>query len=152
MSRHVADFRAALDHYLAMTDLVDSEKVAMQGFCFGGAVTWRSATQFPELKAAAPFYGPPPPLEDVPNIKAAVLGVYSDDPGDGANKGLDELRVALNDAGITHEIRMYPGTQHAFHNDTGQRYNPEQALAAWNDTVAWFARYVLGQTAATPTA
>jgi carboxymethylenebutenolidase len=86
----------------------------------------------------------------VPNIVAAVLGVYSDDPGDGANNGLDNLRAALEVAGITHEIRQYPGTQHAFHNDTGQRYNAEQAAAAWNDTVAWFAQYVLSGGSATP--
>jgi carboxymethylenebutenolidase len=150
MNRHVQDFRAALDHYLAMSGLVDGSKIAMQGFCFGGNVTWRCATQFPELKAAAPFYGPPPPLEDVPNIVAAVLGVYSDDPGDGANNGLDDLRAALEAAGITHEIRQYPGTQHAFHNDTGQRYNAEQSAAAWNDTVAWFTQYVLSGASATP--
>jgi carboxymethylenebutenolidase len=152
MSRHVDDFRATLDHYLAMTDLVDGEKIGMNGFCFGGAVTWRSATRFPELKAAAPFYGPPPPLEGVPKIKAAVHGVYSDDPGDGANEGLEDLRAALDESGITYVIKMYPGTQHAFHNDTGQRYNAEQAAAAWSDTIAWFAWYVLGQTSATPTA
>ncbi len=152
MNRHVQDFRATLDHYLAMTDLVDGSKVGMNGYCFGGAVTWRSATQFPELKAAAPFYGPPPPLEDVPNITAAVHGVYSDDPDDGANEGLDDLRTALDEAGITYEIKMYPGTQHAFHNDTGSRYNAEQAAAAWKDTVAWFAQYILGEpSAATPT-
>ena len=151
MTRHVGDFRAALDHYLAMTDLVDGERVAMQGFCFGGHITWRSATQFPELKAAAPFYGPTPPLEDVPNITAAVHGVYSDDPEDGANEGLEDLQAALDEAGITYVIKMYPGTQHGFHNDTGQRFNPEQAEAAWNDSVAWFAQYVLGQSAATPT-
>ena len=46
----------------------------MTGFCFGGGITWRCATQMPELDAAAPYYGPPPPLEDVPNITAAVLG------------------------------------------------------------------------------
>ncbi|MDP9359473.1 MAG: dienelactone hydrolase family protein [Chloroflexota bacterium] len=74
----------------------------------------------------------------MPNIQAAVLSVYSDDPGDFANEGRDELGQALQQAGVTSELKVYPGTQHAFHNDTGQRYNEEQALAAWNDTLAWF--------------
>lgn len=152
INRHVGDFRAALDHYLAMTDLVDPDRIAMQGFCFGGGVTWRAAQQLPELKAAAPYYGPPPPLDQVPDIKAAVLGVYSDDPSDFANNGLEELRAALEEAGIVHEIKVYPGTQHAFHNDTGARYNAEQATAAWNDTVAWFAEHLQLGAAATPTA
>ena len=53
----------------------DAAKVGMTGFCFGGGVTWRVATQMPELLAAVPFYGPHPPLEDVPNIQAALPGL-----------------------------------------------------------------------------
>ena len=46
--------------------------------------------------------------------------------------------------GCLHQANIYPDTQHAFHNDTGQRYNEEAALAAWQDTVAWFAEHVRG--------
>jgi carboxymethylenebutenolidase len=141
VNRHVAAFQAAIAHYAASGDPA-AERVAMIGFCIGGGITWLTATQTPELAAAAPFYGPPPPLEEVPNIVAAVLGVYSDDPGDFANDGRDELVAALEAAGVTFEIKIYPNTQHAFHNDTGQRYNEEQALAAWNDTLAWFAEHL----------
>ena len=117
------------------------------GFRTPGAATAaiarsRTATQAPELAAAAPYYGPPPPLEDVPNIQAAVLGVYSDDPDDFANEGLEELTAALEEAGVTFQINVYPDTQHAFHNDTGPRHNPEQAHAAWQDTLAWFAQHI----------
>jgi carboxymethylenebutenolidase len=94
------------------------------------------------LRAGVAFYGPPPPLEEVPNITAAMLGIYSDDPDDFANEGRDELDAALADAGTTYEIRVYPDTQHAFHNDTGQRYNPEQAEAAWVDTLTWLGNYL----------
>ena len=140
-NRHVMDFQAAIAFYGDDSD-VDAARVGMIGFCLGGGITWRTATQTPELLAAIPYYGPPPPLEDVPNITAAVLGVYSDDPGDFANEGRDELATALIDAGIAADIRVYPGTQHAFHNDTGQRYNEEQAIAAWEDSLAWFAEHL----------
>ena len=140
-TRHVGDFQAAVAHY-AGQEFADTNRLGMTGFCFGGGITWRAATQMAELKAAAPYYGPPPPLDQVPNIRAAVLGVYSDDPNDFANRGREELEAALAAAGATFEIRVYPDTQHAFHNDTSPRWNEEQALAAWNDTVAWFAEYV----------
>jgi dienelactone hydrolase len=143
--RHVGDFRAAIDHY-ATRGFADTGRLGMTGFCFGGGVTWRAATQIAELDAAAPYYGPPPPLDQVPNIRAAVLGVYSDDPNDFANEGRAELEAALEAAGVTYQINVYPNTQHAFHNDTGARWNEEQALAAWNDTVAWFARAGLDPT------
>lgn len=139
--RHVDDFKALVT-WLSEQAEVDAAKLGMNGFCFGGGITWRCATEIAELKAAAPFYGPPPPLEAVANIDAAVYAVYSDDPNDFANEGRDELAAALTEAGVTFEIAVYPNTQHAFHNDTSARWNEEQALDAWRDTVAWFDQYV----------
>ncbi|MFN8661314.1 MAG: dienelactone hydrolase family protein [Thermomicrobiales bacterium] len=155
--RHVDDFKAAATYYGGVAE-ADTNRLAMTGFCFGGGITWRCATQMPELKGAAPYYGPPPPLDAVPNIKAAVIGIYSDDPDDFANEGRDELVAALEAAGVTFEIMVYPDTQHAFNNDTGPRYNEEQALASWGDVTAWFEQYVknaggdMGTPMATPTA
>jgi len=152
LQRHVDDFKAAAAYY-ATQEKADATRLGMNGFCFGGGITWRATTQMPELTGAAPFYGPPPPLEDVPNIRAAVFGVYSDDPDDFANEGRDELVAALEQAGVTFEVKVYPDTQHAFHNDTSPRWNEAQALAAWNDTVSWFETYVKNASGeATPTA
>ena len=142
LTRHVKAFQDAITFYESAGETA-AQRVGMIGFCFGGGITWTTATQEPRLKAAVPFYGPPPPVEDVPNIKAAVLGVYSDDPGDFANEGRGDLETALQEAGITHQIKVYPGTQHAFHNDTGQRYNEDQAVAAWTDTLGWLAQYLV---------
>jgi carboxymethylenebutenolidase len=139
--RHVADFQAAIASYEGIAE-ADTSRVGMNGFCFGGGITWLAATQIAELKAAAPFYGPPPPLDAVPNITAAVLGVYSDDPSDFANEGRDALEAALTESGVTFQINVYPSSQHGFHNDTGQRYSEEAATAAWGDTLAWFGQYV----------
>src|ERR671910_1943270 len=76
LQRHVDDFKAAAAYY-ATQENADATRLGMTGFCFGGGITWRAATQMPELDAATPYYGPPPPLEDVPNNQAAVLGGYS---------------------------------------------------------------------------
>jgi carboxymethylenebutenolidase len=142
LNRHVQAFTDAITVYEQKGETF-SGRVGMVGFCFGGGITWRTVSQESRLKAAAPYYGPPPPLDQVPNIKAAVLGVYSDDPGDFANEGRDGLEAALKAAGITYRIKVYPGTQHAFNNDTSPRYNEQQAVAAWNDTLAWFAQYLV---------
>jgi carboxymethylenebutenolidase len=141
LSRHVTAFADAITFYESASEPA-AGNVGMTGFCFGGGITWRTATKETRLKAAVPYYGPPPPLEDVPTITAAVLGVYSDDPGDFANEGRDDLEAALKAARITYQINIYPGTQHAFNNDTGQRYNDAQAQAAWTDSLAWFGRYL----------
>ena len=141
LSRHVQAFSNAISFYEEMGEAAAANP-GMIGFCFGGGITWRTITQEPRLQAGVAYYGPPPPLEDIPNIKAAVLGVYSDDPGDFANRGLDDLESALAEAGITFEINIYPNTQHAFHNDTSPRYNPEQAAVAWTDTLNWLGAHL----------
>jgi carboxymethylenebutenolidase len=138
--RHVADFIAGFD-YLRSLDFVNSERIGMTGYCFGGGITWQVATELPELKAAVPFYGRGPDLDQVPNIKAAVLGVYAEQD-QRINAGNAALEQALSDAGVTHPLKVYPGVNHAFHNDTGQRYVEAQATQAWLDTLAWFEQYV----------
>jgi len=138
--RHVADFVAAAE-YLKTLENVDSERLGMIGFCFGGGITWRVATELPELDAAVPFYGPAPDLAAVPDINAAVLGVYAA-LDERINGGIPELEAALDAAGTTYQLNVYPEVNHAFHNDTGERYVEEQATAAWQDALAWFAEYV----------
>ncbi len=142
VDQFVSDFASAVAYYKTKPDLANFDKIAMNGFCFGGGVVWRSTVQIPELTAAAPFYGAPPPLDQVSKIKAAVLGVYSSDPNDFANNMRGQLGLALTAAGVTHKFNVYPGTMHAFHNDTGPAYNQEQALAAWRDLIAWFHQYL----------
>lgn len=138
--RHVTDFGAGLD-YLQAQGFVDPERIAMNGYCFGGGITWQAATELSGLKATAAFYGPSPDLARVAAIKAAVFGVYAelDQRITGA---MPALRDALDATEVRHQLTVYPGVDHAFHNDTGPRYVEAQATAAWNDTLAWFGRYV----------
>jgi carboxymethylenebutenolidase len=138
----ISDLSAGLD-YLKSRDDVVPDKLGVVGFCFGGGYAWRIATVRPDLKAAVPFYGPNPPLEDVPNIKAAVLGIYGalDTRITGQVPPLEE---ALKQAGTTYQIKIYEGADHAFHNDTGARYNPQAAKDAWEQTLSWFEKYLRG--------
>ena len=139
-NRHVGDFRAGFD-YLRTLESVDGERIGMTGYCFGGGVTWDTATAIPELKAAAPYYGRGPALSRVGDIRAAVLGVDAENDSR-INAGINALQVALDNAGVTYQFNIYPGVDHAFHNDTGSRYVEEQATQAWQDTLDWFETYV----------
>jgi len=112
-------------------------KVGCTGFCWGGAMTNQVAVNAPTLKAAVPYYGRQPAVEDVPKIKAAIMAHYAEnDPG--INAGIPAFEEALKKANIEYKIFMYPGTQHAFNNDTGPRYNEEAAKLAWQRTVEFF--------------
>jgi len=49
-------------------------KIGATGFCYGGSTANMLAVRLgADLAAAAPFYGGPPALEDIPKIKAAIL-------------------------------------------------------------------------------
>jgi len=127
--------------FLQARPVVRADRIGAIGFCFGGGMTWRLATVNSDLRAAAPFYGPNPPLADVPKIRAAILAIYGE-ADTRINAGIPAIRQALAQAGVTHEIIVYPGADHAFFNDTGQRYNAAAAQAAWQRVTAWFERYL----------
>ncbi|MEX1019629.1 MAG: dienelactone hydrolase family protein [Litorilinea sp.] len=137
--RHVADFQAGFD-YLAGLESVYADRISMNGYCFGGGITWRSVTAIPGLAAAAPFYGPAPDLDAVSNIQAAMLGVYAEED-ERINAGIEPLAEALDAVGVTYQMNVYPGVNHAFHNDTGERFVEETALEAWGDMLAWFEQH-----------
>lgn len=127
--------------YLQEQAFAQAERVGMVGFCFGGGVTWRVATGMPELKAAAPFYGPHPPVEDVPKINAAVLAIYGE-LDQRINQGIPAIEEAMRAQNKIYEKVIYPGADHAFHNDTGSRYNAEAAQDAWRRVLEWFGKYL----------
>jgi carboxymethylenebutenolidase len=127
--------------YLQEQPFALADQVGMVGFCFGGGVTWSVATMMPELKAAVPFYGPPPPVENIPNIQAAVLAIYGE-LDQRINQMIPPVEEAMIQNNKTFEKVIYPGADHAFHNDTSPRYHPEAAQDAWQRTLDWFSRYL----------
>lgn len=143
-TRHVSDFQAGLA-YLKNQPYVARDKYAMTGYCFGGGVTWLTAAMTPELKAVAPFYGPAPAdIKLLSNIKAEVLGVYAA-TDQNINARIPEVEAALKEGNVKYQVKIYPDSQHAFHNDTNpQRYAPAAAKAAWADTLALFDRVLKG--------
>jgi carboxymethylenebutenolidase len=136
----ISDLKAGVT-WLGEQPYVQAARIGSIGWCWGGGQSWRLATQEPRLGAAVAFYGPNPPLEDVPNIQAAVLGIY----GEEDQRIMDqqpELEAALAEAGKTYEMVVFEGANHAFFNDTGERFDPEAAREAWSYTLGWFDQYL----------
>jgi carboxymethylenebutenolidase len=135
-SRFVADMKAALDEIGRRTP---GARLGAVGFCFGGGMVWTLlASGEPRLAAAAPFYGPLPDGADFTGSRnAAVLGVYAEQDAR-VNATREAATSALESAGLTHEIVTYPDAGHAFFNDTGARYSPAAAAAAYQKLLGWF--------------
>lgn len=138
----VTDFQHGVQ-YLKTQAYAETLRLGMVGFCFGGGVTWRVATRWPDLRAAVPFYGPHPPVSDVPSIQAAVLAIYAGRDVR-INLGIPGIEAAMLANGKTYEKIIYPDTDHAFHNDAGTRYDPAAAQDAWRRTLEWFEVYLKG--------
>lgn len=129
----LADHRAALDFLRAQS----SGSVGATGFCFGGGEVWNILAAGFEVKAAVPYYGPAPAnVADIAKTKAAVLAVYAEQDTR-ISGSAPQIEEQLKAAKVPYQIAVYPGVNHAFHNDTGARYNAEQAQRAWTATVGW---------------
>ena len=94
----------------------------------------------PRLAAAIPFYGPAPAAPDFSGDTAAVLGVYAEN--DARVNASSGPRRGARGRRADPQIKTYPGVDHAFFNDTGARYNADQAAAAYADVLAWLGRHL----------
>jgi carboxymethylenebutenolidase len=118
-------------------------KVGAVGFCAGGEMVNQLAAASPEVDAIVAYYGRATPTDKVPEIKAPLLEHYAEND-QGVNSTMPAFKEALEKNNKKFTMHTYPGTQHAFNNDTGgPRYNKEQADIAWGRTVAFF-KEILG--------
>ncbi len=113
-------------------------KLGATGFCWGGGTTNYLATAMgADLQAGVPFYGAAAETSSVPKIKAPLLIQYAEND-ERINAMWPAFEKALKAAGVPHQMHMYPGTQHGFHNNSTPRYQESAAKLAWERTVAFF--------------
>jgi carboxymethylenebutenolidase len=118
-------------------------KVGVTGFCMGGGLTLMVACQRPDaVAAAAPFYGGMRP--DTPinweAMTAVVEGHYAEnDRGTAAPDAIKATEAELRAMGKDATFHVYPGTHHAFFNDTrAEVYDAAVSKTAWERTLALF--------------
>lgn len=114
-------------------------KVGAIGFCWGGGMVNRVAVLAPDLKAGVAYYGAQPPAAAVKSIHAALLLHYAG-LDQRINAGIAAYEAALKADGKTFAIHVYPNVNHAFNNDTGNRYDKAAADLAWSRTIAFLKR------------
>jgi len=119
-------------------------KLGVTGFCWGGStVNSLAVTLGSDLQAGVPFYGAAAETAGVPKIKAPLLIQYAEtDPR--VNEMWPAFETALKAAGVPHQMHIYPGTQHGFHNNSTPRYHEASAKLAWDRTIAFFKKNLAG--------
>jgi len=141
--------QANLDQGKLRTDMLNSAillkahklsngKLGVTGFCWGGStVNFLAVTLGSDLRAGVPFYGAAADTAGVPRIKAPLLIHYAE-TDQRINEMWPAFETALKAAGVPHQMHIYPGTQHGFHNNSTPRYHEPSAKLAWERTVAFF--------------
>ena len=112
-------------------------KVGIVGFCWGGGIVNWVAVLAPDLKAGVIYYGLQVPAEQVTAIRAPLLLHYAG-LDQRVNAGIAAYETALKANNKRYTIHIYPNVNHAFNNDTSNRYDKPAADLAWSRTIAFF--------------
>jgi carboxymethylenebutenolidase len=120
--------------FLASRKDVDPDHIGSVGFCWGGARSFALATVLAELWVAVVFYGSTPPLEDLSQIQAPVLGLYGALDNSSATSitgRAAETARAMRDANKEFEWEVYNLATHAFFRDGSMVSESRAATIAW---------------------
>jgi carboxymethylenebutenolidase len=114
------------------------------GWCFGGGWSLRTALMYPEkLDAAVIYYGElVTDRERLDKLEMPILGIFGGQDQVIPVENVQEFESVLNSLGKTVEVHVYEEAGHAFANPSGDRYIPEAAADAWEETTAFLREYL----------
>jgi carboxymethylenebutenolidase len=118
------------------------------GFCFGGSLSFvAGASPDLDLAGVVGLYGVLDPsrfdghgvLTQADEIERPVLGLFGGADEAIPAEQIEEFESALSQAGIEHEIHLYPGAPHSFF-DRRQEEFAEESEDAWRRILGFLAR------------
>lgn len=146
-----ARFTAAMQQ-LREHNTVDDDRIAAQGYCFGGAVVLNMARMGLDLDGVVSFHGAlGSPITPEPGDITAPIQVYTGGadqmvPADQVGAFVTSMQQAQADFSVT----SFPGVLHSFMNpgadaiaeefDMPVGYDQEAAERAWDGTMAFYQR------------
>jgi dienelactone hydrolase len=129
--------------------MVDQNRVAAIGYCFGGGAVLELARSGADLSGVVSFHGnlDTPNPADAKNIKTKLLVLHgADDPFVKPDQ-VEAFKKEMDDAKVTYEFIAYPGAVHAFTQKAagddpskGAAYNAKADAESWSKMKEFFAR------------
>jgi carboxymethylenebutenolidase len=151
-SRHVeatttegiqVDVGAAVEHLRSL----GVRSVFTLGFCMGGRQSWFAAAGGHGLAGAIGFYGrpgerdgAPGPEQLAPQMEAPVLALQAGADENITAEDNEAFDRALSEAGVEHELVIYPGAPHSFFDRRHEEY-ADASDDAWNRALAFLERH-----------
>jgi carboxymethylenebutenolidase len=148
-SGFVADMNATMAALRARKD-VKGDHFGCMGFCIGGHLAYLAACVSSDIAATASFYGGgiatfspaggKPTVERTGSIRGRILCLFGAEDPLIPQAQVDQIRKALEQHKIRHEVVVYPGASHAFFCDRPERhsYNADAATDSWRRVTQLF--------------
>jgi carboxymethylenebutenolidase len=114
------------------------------GFCFGGRTSWLAAASGHGLAGAVGFYGVPGPAQDgspgpaqrAGEMTAPILALMGGDDPAIPVADAEAFDEALTQAGIRHDVVVYPGAPHSFFDRKHEEF-ADASADAWARVLAF---------------
>lgn len=150
--RVLSDLDQAIE-YLKGLWFVNSDRLAVIGFCMGGTYSLLLAENSKQLAAALVFYGmlfypeitenkPAMPISGTEAISCPLLGFFGGRDHVIPARHIKEFEERLKGAGKVFQLYIYPNADHAFFNDARENYRLEEARDAWKRTLKFLEVYL----------
>lgn len=134
------DLRGAVNYLKNLT----GKPVGTVGFCMGGALSlFAACTNGENVGACVDYYGGHPGVRfNFDGLKAPLLAFWAEND-DFVNPNIPGWEAELKQRNARYEFHTYPGTHHAFFNDTNPgAYNREAAEDSFRRAVAFFREHL----------
>ena len=133
---------------LAASPLVDTSRLAVIGYCFGGTAALELARSGANLLGTVSFHGglDTPNPADARNIRGKVLALHGADDPHVPPEQVAAFQQEMRQAKVDWEMVYYGGAVHAFTNpdsgndpSKGVAYNAEADRRSWEEMKLFFA-------------
>jgi carboxymethylenebutenolidase len=128
-----------------------TSKFGVVGYCWGGGISFRYATEQPNLGGAVVYYGVSPDTQALARVRAPVLGLYGGDDAR-VNATIPAAQEEMKRLGKRYEVEFYDGAGHAFlrQQDARDGANLRAAQNGWARTVQFFKETLAGGMSSLP--
>jgi dienelactone hydrolase len=111
----------------------DVKNAVAAGYCFGGAAVLELARSGADLKGFVTFHGglTTPEGEDYRQTRGTLLILHGTADSSVSMEDFATLAVALETAGVTHEMKTYSGAPHAFTVFGSESYRKDADEKSW---------------------
>jgi dienelactone hydrolase len=134
--------------------LVDPNRVAAIGYCFGGGTVLELARSGAELAGVVSFHGNlnTPNPEDAKNINCKVLALHGADDPHVPQEHVLAFQDEMRSGGVDWQMVLYGGAVHSFTNPAsgndpskGVAYNERADRRSWRAMKSFFAELFEGR-------